>query len=187
MTVATKYPELPELYLLNLAENANRSGFADCVADAVIDAAACGGSPDGPDLVQAAGKLTRHAMGLLEHTVSLISTDQLDGPIRWQRIDAFFSTSTYRLRHPESDYSPAGTEEQIKRAEAELTWVALELMIQASRCFELHFDYASPDGSRYNGGLHLAWAKDLEVAGACLNAAVKLLQELQGLEQEEEE
>ena len=179
--MTSTHPELTEGYLECIVNDACHEALASLIRDAFVETAGCGGAPDGPDLVRAAALLTRRAMGMLEHTISLISDDQLNLPeeTNWSRVDSFFDNCTDLLRHPQGDFEPGGTEEERAKAETERAWVISELKSQSYRCFSIHDSYADPKGSKHNDGIHWNWVSDLKVSAVLLQASMLLLTELE--------
>ena len=143
----TKHEPLGELYLAVLADNAQ---VVRTICDAIHEG----------DPVDAAELLVRDAMGILEITISRISSDQLNLPDEtdWPRLDAFWD-------------GPSSPEER--------SWVIGELKMQANRCFDTHHAYADPGGQLHNGGIHWNWIADLKVAGILLLAASSVLKEVE--------
>ena len=178
---ATSFPNLGELYLSCLANDAFHEGTAGSIRDAVINAAGCGGAPDGPDLIRAAERLTRHAMGALELCISLISSDQLESPdgTHWPRLNAFFDArSSVMLPHPDGDFDACGSEAEQGQAQSELRWVIEELKTQSLRCHLIYRSYSDPAGAKHAGGIHWDWISDLMTASTFLKASSLLLEEL---------
>ena len=138
----TKHEPLGELYLEALVNDSYYGGIPSTISDAFQES----------DPIDAAGKLTRDAMGMLELTISRISDDQLDLPHEtdWPRLDAFWD-------------GPSSLEER--------QWAIVELRSQALRCFDTYRAYADPKGSLHNGGIHWEWISDLRVAGILLMSA----------------
>ena len=115
----------------------SRKDAADTICAAVIAAAGCGGHPDGPDLMRAAAQLTRDAIATLQDHIRLLSFEaDKDDPFDWPRVEAFWERSELLLAHPDGDYAPEGTEEEIVAAQEEAKWVAEGLSAQASLVFE---------------------------------------------------
>lgn len=160
MTTTTRFDPLGELYLEALSTDALHGGLASTISDgiwAALQGDAQANINDG--LIDAAGKLVRDAMGILEITISRISDDQRDLPDEtdWPRLNAFWD-------------GPSSPDE--------LRWVISELTIQSERCFDTHNTYADPRGSHHNGGIHWSWVADLQAAAQLFLAAENLLKEV---------
>lgn len=177
MTTAARFEPLGELYVSHLVEDAYYKGAAGTIVDSVITAAGCGGAPDGPDLMRAAAKLTRDAMGFLQHTIGLIDNDWNQEFCDWQRIDRFWDNHTNKLQHPRGDYTADGIKAEVEAAQEEALWAQEQLSAQGQRIWGTYSSYL-PDGVNYNGGIHQEWIQDLALAATFLQAGALLLKEV---------
>ena len=115
----------------------SRKDAADTICAAVIAAAGCGGSADGPDLMRAAAQLTRDATATLQDDIGLLTHEaDKDEPFDWPRVEAFWDGGALLLAHPDGDYVATGTGEEIEAAQAEAKWVAEGLADQSSLVFK---------------------------------------------------
>ena len=118
MSTATKsFEPLGELYIGTLVENALYQGVPGTIRDAVW-ASLQGDTQANIDggLVDAAAKLTRDAMGLVEHDRGWVSSDWLDESLcDWKRLDSFWDMASLH----ETD---------------ERLWVIHQLETQSLRC-----------------------------------------------------
>jgi len=153
MTITT-FEQLGELYVGTLVSDAYFKGAAGTVADAVLEALT-GDTGDNTrrGCLDAAARLTRDAMGFLEHTVGLIDQDWLAGRCDWARIDQCWG-------------QPLNAVEQ--------RWLHEQLSEQADRAWNTYRRYL-PDGEEHNGGIHLDWIHDLALAATFLQAAAMLV------------
>ena len=170
-TTTAPFEQLPELYLGTLVSDAYYEGFAGTIVSAinswhdVLEVT----QPDQqsqrrPHQVNAASTFTRHAMGLLEATIGLISRDSLHETADWARIDRYWDNRS----NPADD-----------------AWAHAQLMQQAERCWGLYRSYAHPEGSQHNDGLHCRWIHDLAMAATFLQAAALLIADAFGIEEVE--
>lgn len=181
----TPFEQLGELYLESLCQDAYYGGAAGTIVDAVTTAAGCGGAPDGPDLIRAAAKLTRDAMGYLQRTIGQISTDWMEEGCDWARIDQFWDNGASKAEHPNGDYLAEGTEAEVEAAKAEAIWAHEQLKQLGERTWGTYRSYL-PDGEKHNGGIHLDWIHDLALAATFLQAAAALVAEAFNLDTEAE-
>jgi hypothetical protein len=160
MTTTASYKEVNESYLGTLCSNAYYEGGAGTIRDAVLMALQFDTSDASSGrMIDAAEKLTRDAMGLLETSISLVHDDWLNSKCDWNRIDEFFSSS----------FGPA-----------ELFWMITQLEEQQQRVWKIYFEHAGAIGRHLPDGelaLGHRWHHDLALAATFLQAAALLLKE----------
>lgn len=160
MTTTPKhFEELDELYVSTLQANAYWRGAAGTISDVVILAAGVNSDLTftGLDLISAAAKLTRDAMGMLDHCIGTLNTDWLDSRRDWQRIDLFWFNCHKACIS--KDWPP---EEEALEA----VWIHDQLTAATRQAWDDYEEHCRAD-----------WSHDLPIAAAFLGAAANLVAE----------
>ena len=159
MATQTKhFEEIPELYLETIKSNAYYQGAAGTIVTAVIRAAGCGGDPDGPDLIEAAAKLTRDGMGFADTCISFVDQDCLHDRRDWGRIDQSWD----RCENSYENFEGWPPEEEAREA----VWIDKQLRAASADLLSAYAKHRQAD-----------WCGDLHVAAIFFKAAAELVAE----------